>query len=233
MKDLRLSINRGETTTCFLSADLVIPFGKAPAKKTIEFKLSAEHNDGWDVKAEMDGEIEIADLIEKFAKGNDAPSVLKDFKFGDIKLSFNTKSSDKHLSGSGKFKLDQPLNTTEADLILKIDITHPQAGQIQTDFSGHLEIVPDENKKDEKLIFDLVFDKNTKDTFIAGYHDETNKGLNLAGLLEGFGVPGMQDLNLAVKDVYFVKYGDKILLHSDVNAALNILGLGWETASKR
>src|SRR6185503_20074868 len=146
----------------------------------------------------------------------------------DLHIAFSTKNKNKHFSGKGDLTVE---GTKKISLFLNFDVVDTGNNDPQTDFTGHLEIIPDTTKPNDKYIFDALFEKNNNNELLLGaYHKENiNDPIDIGKIIEGFGATGVPSMQIKLKDAFFVhdvKGADKFnLMVADVGASMNISNL--------
>ncbi|MFZ7144897.1 MAG: DUF6603 domain-containing protein [Bacteroidota bacterium] len=185
---------------------------------TFEFLASARYNDGWFFEAELANTAPLSNIITTILNSKSPltlPSFFTTTQIGDVKLSFNSHTGDKHLQGTCKLQV----GALNCDLILKIDLSK-ENGVDKVDFSGHLEV----KSGLQKLVFDVLFDRDHSDSvLVATYHDEAGKGLTLKTLMQAFDPSITNAPSINVKDIYVVYSQSKgFILHADIDAGLDL-----------
>src|SRR6185503_1325905 len=151
----KITISLERSTSIKFLADA--KFNLSVNSKTVEFDVKAEYNDGWDFDASMKGTITLREIIGVFASSTAIPPALDNFSFTDLHIAFSTKNKNKHFSGKGVLTVE---GTKKISLFLNFDVVDTGNNDPQTDFTGHLEIIPDTTKPNDKYIFDALFEKN-------------------------------------------------------------------------
>jgi len=219
LQNIKISLER--TSSIKFLADATFTLGEAL------FEAKAEYNDGWDFDASMKGTITLTEIIGMFAPKTKLPEQLKGFSFADLHIAFSTKNKNKHFSGRGDLTIE---GTKRISLFLKFDVVDTGNNDPQTEFSGHLEVIPDLTK-DEKYFFDLLFEKNnSNEILLAAYHKENiDDAIDIGKIIEGFGVEGVPSMQIKLKDAFFVheeKGTDKLnLMVADIGATMDLSNL--------